>query len=602
MTHLKTPKFWLLTTAALMCGPQMSAQAQLSDSYGSNYEYGTPTMVAAAPSLPTIRAEQIAQDVTTEYNPRTGRTEFIAAPFDPFEQDPNLAGAAKLRSADGGVAIDGQALQGGAILDVDFYYNSPSDDPHRGRNYSDASFINGQLAPVVMRDSRILECSTRVENVVYDHSTYYSPSRPVGIYQPYRHYTGHSGFGFGFGSAYLGPGYNYYDRNRSGYSRIRGQLRTPRRIRGVRSGYRDDRRDRDRDRDGDRNRDSDRDRDRDRNGDRNGDRRDDRAETGRRQGRGLTAQQRENRLRAIQLHGSALPMSGAARRNGRSTLSSANPRDRIAIGTVPSQSQSTTPKVAPQVSRSDLKNPERRTRSRRTTTPEAPASRGDASRAAAGRAVTAAREAQSSTLGRRTNQSRTSQPRTSQSRSSAPASRTAPPPASRPSSSRSSSSRTSKSRSSSSRSAPSRSSSSRSSRGRQMDFFPASVNGGRQVMTSSAIECAREDKLRVFVSNERLDAARFDGLTLIALDAQGHETPIYIPPNYIEGFRLAASGRIRPQGYQPQDYQSQGSYSGVAVQRLTQTRQIEAAPCPTGTSKQPDGTCLQNSVSGYPYR
>ena len=124
-------------------------------------------------------------------------------------------------------------------------------------------------------------------------------------------------------------------------------------------------------------------------------------------------------------------------------------------------------------------------------------------------------------------------------------------------------------------------------------------------MTSSSVDCAREDKLRVFVSNDRLDAARFDGLTLIALDAQGHETPIYIPPNYIEGFRLAASGQIRPQGYQSQSYQSQSyqsqqPYSGVPVQIQPQPRQIEAAPCPTGTSKQPDGTCLQTGVSRYP--
>jgi hypothetical protein len=150
-----------------------------------------------------------------------------------------------------------------------------------------------------------------------------------------------------------------------------------------------------------------------------------------------------------------------------------------------------------------------------------------------------------------------------------------------------------------------------------MDFFPSSSHGGRSIVTSSAIDCAREDKLRVFVSNERLDAARFDGLTLIALDAQGHETPVYIPPNYIEGFRLAASGRIRPQGYQSrgqqsqdyssqnspsQGYQSQQPYSGVPVQVQPPSRRIEAAPCPSGTSKQPDGTCLQTRVQGYPYR
>jgi len=648
-----------------MFGSQITAQAQVSSSYGATYEYGTPTMVAAAPSLPAVRAEQIAQDVTTEYNPRTGRTEFVAAPFDPFEQDPGMAGSLKLRSADGSVAIDGQRLQGGAIVDVDFYYNSPSDDPYGGRNYGDASFVNGQLAPVVTRDSRVLECSTRVENVVYDHASYYTRSPRVGIYRPYRHYAGHSGFGYGFGSGYFGPGYNYYDRNRGNYSRIRGHLRTPRLVRGLLSDYRDGRRDRDRrgdgdrnrDRDGDRNRDGDRDRDGDRNRDRdrNGDRRDGRGDTGntpRSNSRGLTAQQRENRLRAMQLHGSALALSGAVRRNGRSTLSSAVPGERVVIGTGSSQTQtqSRTPKIAPLVSRSDLKNPERRAQSRRAgTARQATPSRTDTTRTIVGRAATAAREANRGTTVR-AGQGRASQPSTSRASTPRPTTTRASTPkesssrssrsrpsgsrastsrdsssSSRSSSSRSSSSRTTKSRASSPRSAPSRSFSRRSSR--KLNFFPASAQGGRQVVTSRSVDCAREDKLRVFVSNERLEAARFDGLTLIALDAQGGETPIYIPPNYIEGFRLAASGRIRPQGYQShnngthgyqtQGYQTQGSqsqgsqsqgyqsrqpYSGVPVQVQPPARAIEAAPCPTGTSKQPDGTCLQNTVSGYPYR
>ena len=624
MIHLKTPKFWLLTTAALICSAQMSAQAQVSTSYGSNYEYGAPTMVAAAPSLPTLRAEQIAQDVTTEYNPRTGRTEFVAAPFDPFEQDPSLAGSLKLRSADGGVAIDGQPLQGGAIVDIDFYYNSPSDDPYGGRNYGDASFVNGQLAPVVTRDTRILECSTRVENVIYDHTAYYSPSRHIGIYRPYRHYAGHSGFGFGFGSSYFGPGYGYYDRNRNRYSRIRGHSRTPRFVRGVNRDYRDDRdRYRDRDRVRDRNGDRVRDRDRDRDGTRQ--RRDDRAETEVTRRRGLTQQERRNRLRAMELHGSALPLSGAVRRNGRSTLRSAAPRDRIVIGTGPSQTQteSGSPKVTPRISRSDLKRPEGRRN--RTASSARDAERGVSGRGSRTR-ISQPRSAEPRVSRPLAPESRAPEPRRA-----APASRPAAPAVSRPSrakdtksrsqksrapKSRTSNSKAAKSRASRSRSAPSRPSN-RGSRGRQMDFFPSSSHGGRSIVTSSAIDCAREDKLRVFVSNERLDAARFDGLTLIALDAQGHETPVYIPPNYIEGFRLAASGRIRPQGYQSrgqqsqdyssqnspsQGYQSQQPYSGVPVQVQPPSRRIEAAPCPSGTSKQPDGTCLQTRVQGYPYR
>ena len=210
MTHLRTPRFWLLTTAALIFGSTLPANAQSALSYQS----GAPTMVAAAPGLPSIPAEQIARDVTSEFNPRTGARELVAAPFDPFEEDPALAGSLRLRSADGALTVEGHRLSDGAIVEMDFYYNSPSNDPYGGRNYGDVSFINGELAPVVLRDTRILECSTRVDNVVYDHNAYYDRGRSIGIYRPYRHYAGHSGFGFGFGNSYFGPGFGAYSSRR----------------------------------------------------------------------------------------------------------------------------------------------------------------------------------------------------------------------------------------------------------------------------------------------------------------------------------------------------------------------------------------------------
>jgi len=73
MIKLRTPKLWLLTTAALIFGSQMSATAQTS----LNYQSGAPTMVAAAPGFPSISAEQIARDVTSEFNPRTGLRELF---------------------------------------------------------------------------------------------------------------------------------------------------------------------------------------------------------------------------------------------------------------------------------------------------------------------------------------------------------------------------------------------------------------------------------------------------------------------------------------------------------------------------------------------
>ena len=130
-----------------------------------------------------------------------------------------------------------------------------------------------------------------------------------------------------------------------------------------------------------------------------------------------------------------------------------------------------------------------------------------------------------------------------------------------------------------------------------MNFFPNDGSRSRSVVSSTSVDCAREDKLRIFIPNARLDAARFDGLTLIALDAQGGETPIYLPPNYIEGFRMAATGRVRAQGYQP-DLQNTTPQYGTPLPRAS----IESAPCPGGTTKQADGTCLQVSTSGYTYR
>lgn len=559
MKNIRTPRIWLLTTAALIFAVPAAASAQ-----STAYHTGTPTMVAAAPGLPSVPAEQIARDVKSEYNPRTARSELTAAPFDPFEEDPNLAGSLRLSSGEGAVAIDGQTLRNGAMVEVDFYYNSPSDDPFGGRNYSDASFVNGQLAPVVKRDTRILECSTRVENVVYDHASYYRSAPRLGIYRPYRHYVGHSGFGFGFGSNYFGPGYRYYDRSRSRRNRSSGGIRSNTHrlvldaVRG--GGHSTNREDR-----GSRDESRDRDRDRDRN-------------VGGRQGGSSatpsigTSSSRNsemiNRARGLQSFGTELPRAGRTSNSRTPTpMSIGVPGERIVIGTgsiaasnTSSRSAVSPPKLERRIIQSESKRPENR---------QAASPRSD---------------------------TRRSEPKRSEPKRSAPK-RSEPK---RSSQRRNEPKRSSSSRSIPKRSAPSRSSSRKSSK-RFLDFFPN--NGyGRQVVTSRSVDCAREDKLQVFVSNERLDAARFDGLTLIALDAQGGETPIYIPPNYIEGFRLATSGQIRPQGYTAVVPHSGPSYVQPSVHSRAPTRIIEAVPCPSGTSKQPDGTCLQNQIAGYPTR
>jgi len=65
MKQMCKPRFWLLATAALIFGSHISASAQSSTVFQPGpYNTGAPTMVAAAPSLPKISAEQIARDVT----------------------------------------------------------------------------------------------------------------------------------------------------------------------------------------------------------------------------------------------------------------------------------------------------------------------------------------------------------------------------------------------------------------------------------------------------------------------------------------------------------------------------------------------------------
>lgn len=551
MKHLRTPRFWLLTTAALILGSAGAAHAQGA----LTYQTGAPTMVAAAPGLPSISAEQIARDVTTEFNPRTGARELIAAPFDPFEEDPSLAGSLRLRSADGAVALDGRPLREGAIVEMDFYYNSPSDDPYGGRNYGDVSFVNGELAPVVLRDTRVLECSTRVENVVYNHLSYYDRGHSAGIYRPYRHYAGHSGFGFGFGNSYFGPGYGsfldrgYYGNNRSygrhGSRRLgNDRTRTTRRILdrnrdGGRDGRRDDRRDDRNNLDGSR-----------------GDVRTGTSTPRRTNSRRLTDRDIDERLSRVQSYGTGRSRS-EVRRNARGTASpqrAGNPSQRSLIRAASpapqqpvSQSRSEPRQAAP------VRSEPRRAEPRRV-------------------------------------EPRRAEPRRAEPRRSEPT---------RPSNARSSS-RPKKAATPRRRISPNGNKNRINSNRIKKNFFPNDGYGGRSVVSSRSVDCAREDKLRVFIPNDRLDAARFDGLTLIALDSQGGETPIYLPPNYIEGFRMAATGRVRAQGVQSQPQYTSPQYN--APQYTQPQNRIEAAPCPSGTTKQADGTCLQVGAVGYPYR
>ncbi len=122
--------------------------------------------------------------------------------------------------------------------------------------------------------------------------------------------------------------------------------------------------------------------------------------------------------------------------------------------------------------------------------------------------------------------------------------------------------------------------------------------GGRQL----ASQCAREEKLSLHIPQARLDAARFEGLTVLVLDRSGQELPVFIPPNYIEGFRQAsAASQVTRPSYVPSSPTYTPPTYSVPGYSAPQT-----APCPSGTTPQTDGTCLTNGSSGsslgYPTR
>ena len=71
--------------------------------------------------------------------------------------------------------------------------------------------------------------------------------------------------------------------------------------------------------------------------------------------------------------------------------------------------------------------------------------------------------------------------------------------------------------------------------GKQHDLYPPLEPVGGQ--------CAVRESVGVFVPWERVDAARFDGLSLAMEDRDGREVSVWVPPNYIEGFRLATRRR-----------------------------------------------------------
>jgi len=475
--------------------------------------------------LPQISAQQISQDIERRQNPATGAVEYYAPSFDPFESIENIAGTVSLRSNTRVTANDGHILRGGALLDINFFYTTESDDPYDVAGFETAVFLSGEEARSVFYDNRIIECSEKVREVIYDKQYYNGASYGIlaGIYRPYPRYRGHRHFGnrgFGYDWRYGGvnrrSGFNR--RNRFGRNG-RGGLRGDRRGRGDRAR---DRRERDSDRRRNRdNRYNDDSRHDDRRGDlrRNYNDRYDHDDNGRRGYRGDDS-------------------IGDRRRDGRR---GEGRRGRGGNDSNPSLSENPDKyNYSPSRGLNTIKGGSRNTSeprgNRRNERAGAPIkSRPVKAQPRTGQNIKRSEPARSQRTQPKQSRPVRSQPKQSRpvrsqpKRSQKSERRSSPPKRSRaPRSINKATSRSFKNNRPQIKSS------------HKLNFFPQGSYRSSTVSVSQ--RCAREENLSVYIPRDRLDAARYDGLTILALDRDGKDIPIYIPPNYIEGFRQTVFG------------------------------------------------------------
>jgi len=465
---------------------------------------------AATQSLPALSPQQIAADVDSRFDPLTGRTEYYAPDFDPFENDSRLAGSATLRSASSGISRDGVSLAGGAYIDVTALYEAGSRDPYDAKGLEHAVFMNGEPVNVMSYDVQTLNCTRDTSRVVYDDSYYSGASygHVGGIYRAYPRYRGHSHY------------YSYNDRIR--YGAWRG-------LRTNYSGY-------------------------------NGyDHRNDRNRVGNAnnvltitvppadpvtdvqpdpyEDQRITSR---NVIRPDML-GDRMISTAATRNANRFPVKGPISRSSQPVKVPP------TPAIRP---RSEIIRPDRPTEYRLTNSRQ----REDIATRPITRAIpmrTGKGPVKSVTRPGKT-------PRTMSTPSvrTAPASRPVTQSAPAPRATRSTPSRPS--RASSSRpSRPTRASTPRSSRPKSSTRPSRSVDrafGGSnkksprarkyypdryQTSTYEIMQCVKEERLTLHIPAERLAAAKFDGLSIALLGRDSEDIPLYLPPNYVEGFLIA---------------------------------------------------------------
>ena len=465
-----------------------------------------------------------------------------------------------MRSNSHSTAFSGQTLSGGAVLDINFFYVTESDDPYDVAGFETAAFDAGDYADTIFYDNRIVECSGDIHNVVYQNDYYAGASFGLlaGVYRPFPLYRGHQFFNpYGFVYDWRFPSRLTSTRRFSTRSSLRNRLRNPRRsanqIRLANSRFtgrnlsprsslnrstlsrrsfgrtvsgqsqfnnirqrrenlftaarverRIDRQGLDR---------SDRQTLREERRDNQGT---DRTER-RFEGRGFRTikatsgrpsprtGQVSSQASTSQQEGSVNRVNSSARRSTRIIKDSASRRSTADI--VASRSTSQT-------------RPTQTSSPQRSSAPKTPVK-------------TTSRNSSSSATAQRSPQRQSTRKSTSQTKPKSQAKRQSARQSTRQSgrSISRSTNRTFRKPS-------------RSNTRRKLNFFSQSSLFGassyRVYRSSEIVRCAREENLSVHISYDRLEAALDTGLTIFVLDRDGQDIPVYIPPNYIEGFGIAA--------------------------------------------------------------
>lgn len=580
LTRPRSIKSLLILTAAmsLTLAPQSLAQSnQPFPDVGWQLSGNSQTSYSTSQSLPDLSPDAIAADVVAQFDPLTGRMEYTAQDFDPFEQENDLAGSVRLRSASSGISRDGANINGGAYLDITVLYSSASRDPYDAKGLEHAVYMNGQPADVMTYNVQALDCKSDITYVSYDDSYYRGASYGYlgGLYRPFPTYRG-ARYGRECDRIRYGNWRNLTDRY-VGYN-------------GFDNRY--DRRRRDRDR----NRDRDRDRDRDQGV---GGTAEQLIERRNRRDEREAAQQRELDLRmrdqvAVSSRNVVRPDRLGDRRLSQPVLNNTDLRP-ISSGGLEGVggTTSTAPSAEPRptygtgrgshrssigrrfeevdrvrevgaragVPRLGNATPRLGNATPRLSTPRSNAPVIESSRGSSQPETRRSPRTRSETRATRSSNSRTSTTRTASSRAATPATtrpqsrpetRPAPAPAPRvstPKPPKSNSSSNSNNRSSSNRSS-SRSSSSRSSKpstrsvNRSFESRNKSTPRSRRYYSGytdryETTRCVKEERITLHIPAERLAAARFDGLSVALLDQHGNDIPLFIPPNYIEGFSKA---------------------------------------------------------------